>query len=482
MSNATVPLAEKVTTREQQAEKADHSLPAWWVVFKRELGELWIWGKALTLIILYSVYLGISSYIFAANSELSLIPPKEMVYLTLSGSITVGLFVALIIGADSFSGERERATLEALLLTPAKRAQIVIGKYLASISPWPVAFLISIPYVVVLSQGDAILPTGLLWGAILGALLSLAFTGFAMLISLWSGSNRTSLFASLTIYLLFLLPVQFPGGAQTGTFGKLLKKLDPLEGADHFLEKIIVNNRTVQELMPYLWGSIIFALLIFIILFFFAAPRLRLDAGFPIRWRRKKRNTTILSLLLAAFLLLSFGLIPAQAQPPQAFDSANLQISIDTTSALTKNGDKVEFHTTVMNKGSEASPPLIVAMNIINLDSTGDVVDPEDWSPERTQYLESLEAGKSATQSWTLNTILEGEYMVYVVLIPTPESDNRTSQPVTSQGIHVKVNQFTRLNPGGILPFAVGIPIILVLILAGVLWMRRRGVDTGGSE
>ena len=473
MSDVTVPIADKLVAGERRAEESRRALPAWWVVFKRELGELWIWGKALILIILYSVYLGISSFLFASNNELSLIPPKEMVFLTISGAITVGLFVALIIGADSFSGERERATLEALLLTPAQRAQIVIGKFLASISPWPVAMLIAIPYVLVLSQGDEIVGTALLWGAILGSLLSPAFTGLAMIISLWSGSNRTSLFASLMIYLLFLLPVQFPGGAQTGTFGKLLKKLDPLEGADHFLEKIIVNNRTVHELMPFLWGSIIFALLISVVLFLFAAPRLRLDAGVPIKIRRRK-NRPMVSLLLAALLLLSLGI-----RTGQALDSANLQISIDKTSAITKNGDKVEFHTTVTNTGSESTAPLIVAMNIINLDSTGDVVDPEDWSPERTQYLRSLAPGDTATQSWVLNTILEGDYMVYVVLIPTPAGDVATSQPVTSKGIHVKVSPFTRINPGGILPFAIGIPIVLVLILGGVLWVRRRGVETG---
>ena len=478
MSNLTVEMTDQLASRERQAEEPGRSRPAWWVVFLRELGELWIWGKALILIILYSVYLGISSYIFAANSELSLIPPKEMVYLTLSGAITVSIFVALIIGADSFSGERERSTLEALLLTPASRRQIVVGKFLASISPWPVAMVIAIPYALVLSQGDEILPTALLWGAILGTLLSPAFTALAMLISLWSASNRTSLFASMTVYLLFFLPVQFPGTAQTGTFGKLLKKLNPLEGADHVLEKIIVNNRSIGELWPYFWGSVYFFIIIMAILLFFAAPRLRLDGGIPIRWKRKK-NVAIATLVLLALLLLSFGIAPAQALQSDMFDSANLQITIDTTSAVAKNGDKVEFNTTVTNNADEASPPLIVAMNIINLDSTGDVVDPEDWSPERTQYLESLAPSKSETQSWILNTILEGDYMVYVVLIPMPADENSTSQPVTSEGIHVIVNQFTRLNPGGILPFALGIPIILVLILLAVLRVRRRGVDAG---
>lgn len=455
--------------------------PTWWVVFIRELSELWIWGKALTLIILYSIYLGASSYIFAANSELSLIPPKEMIFLTLAGAINVSLFVALIIGADSFSGERERATLEALLLTPAKRRQIVAGKFLASISPWPVAMLIAIPYTVVLSQNDPILGTALLWGAILGSLLSPAFTGFAMIVSLWSVSNRTSLFVSLTVYILFYLPVQFPGSAQTGTFGRLLKQLNPLEGADHFLEKIIVNNRTVSELLPFLWASIIFAILVFAILFLFAAPRLRLDGGIPIRFGRKA-NKIMVSLILLVSLLLSISAIPVKAYRPAQAAANELQITIDKEAVVAKNGDRVDFNTAVTNNASTASPPLIVAMNIINLSSKGDVVDPEDWSPQRTQYLEPLAPGEASTQSWVLNTILEGDYTVYVVVIPEPVAPNQTSQPITSPGVHVTVEHFARLNPGGILPYAIGIPLILVLVLAGVLWLRRRNTDTGETS
>jgi ABC-type transport system involved in multi-copper enzyme maturation permease subunit len=455
--------------------------PTWWVVFLRELSELWIWGKALTLIILYSIYLGVSSYIFAANSELSLIPPKEMIFLTLSGAINVSLFVALIIGADSFSGERERSTLEALLLTPAKRRQIVAGKFLASVSPWPVAMLIAIPYTVVLSQNDPIMRTALLWGAILGSLLSLAFTGFAMIVSLWSTSNRPSLFASLTVYILFYLPVQFPGSAQTGTFGRLLKQLNPLEGADHFLEKIIVNNRTVNELLPFLWASIIFTVLVFAILFLFAAPRLRLDGGIPIRFGRKA-NKIMASMILLVSILLSTSAVPVKAYRPAQAAANELQITIDKEAVVAKNGDRVDFNTVVTNNAPTASPPLIVAMNIINLSSTGDVVDPEDWSPQRTQYLEPLAPGEASTQAWVLNTILEGDYTVYVVVIPEPAAPNQTSQPITSPGVHVTVEHFARLNPGGILPYAVGIPLMLVLVLVGVLWLRRRNTDTGETS
>ncbi|MDP1713156.1 MAG: ABC transporter permease subunit [Anaerolineales bacterium] len=461
----------------RQGKSSNRKLPAWKIVFKRELTELWIWGKGIYLMLFYSIFLGVSSFVFASNNELSLMPPREMMYLTLSNAITVSLFIALIIGADSFSGERERSTLEALLLTPANRRQIVLGKFLASISLWPLAYLITIPFVVLLSQGNNILVTALLTGAFLGTLLSLAFTGFGMLVSIWSNSNRTSLFVSLTVYLLFLLPVQFPGGAQTGTMGRLLKQLDPLEGADHFLEKIIVNNRTVGEVLPFLWASVIFAVLIFVLLFLFAAPRLNLDGGIPVKIRKNK-SRLIVTTLLAIGLIVSMGISPAQALQDS---QAPLQITVDIQSKAINTGEKLDFNTTVINSDTTASAPLIVAMNIINLDANGDVVDPEDWSPQRTQYIVPLDAGQSASQTWTINPILGGNYMMYMVVIPEPSDQGSTSQPVASSGIHLTVQAVTRLNPGGVLPLAIGIPILLMLGLVLLLWFRRRGIDSGNS-
>jgi hypothetical protein len=103
---------------------------------------------------------------------------------------------------------------------------------------------------------------------------------------------------------------------------------------------------------------------------------------------------------------------PADAPRPEGArqDAATvtqlpLEISIDITAKVVKNGDPIFFNTIVTNNDTQDSPPLIVAMNIINLNGDGDPVDPEDWSPERTQYLDRLAPGQSAEHAWRLNTI-----------------------------------------------------------------------------
>jgi hypothetical protein len=142
----------------------------------------------------------------------------------------------------------------------------------------------------------------------------------------------------------------------------------------------------------------------------------------------------------------------------------------------------VEFSTTVTNTAGEDSPPVIVAMNVINLDASGDVVDPEDWSPQRTQYLETLGPGQTVTFSWIVNAILDGDYLIYMTLIPEPAGQKATSQPVASSAIHLTVTPFTKLNPRGVLPYAVGGPIVLLLGMSLLRRHRRRQIEESNHK
>lgn len=458
------------------------SAPTWWLVFVRELNELWMGGKAPVLLLIYSVLLGIMTYVMASNSELSLIPPQEMVYETLKAAIAVGLFISMIIGADSISGERERSTLEGLLLTPTSRRQLVVGKFLAGISPWPVALAVTFPYMKVLSQGNEVLGQAVPWGMLTGTILAPAFTGMGMLASFWSNSNKTSLFTGLGLYILFLLPSQLPGRAQTGQMGSLLQQVNPIASTNHFLSKILVNNRTLGEWWPWLISPVVFAILVYVLLFFYASPSLRLEAGKAGRFWSFWSRLLGLSVIAGLMLCLSTSSGMAQEAASTSPAQPSLQISIDMDYKTVRAGEHILYNTVVQNNGTENSPPLCLAMNIINLDAAGDVVDPEDWSPQRTQYIETLEAGQSANLAWRVNAILDGDYLVYMVGIPEPEGTEATSQPVASSGIHLTVTPFTKLNPGGVLPYAIGGPLVLILGIILLYRLRRRKIEMGGSE
>ncbi len=189
----------------------------------------------------------------------------------------------------------------------------------------------------------------------------------------------------------------------------------------------------------------------------------------------------VVGLFVPAGLMVSLG--TSRTMTLQAAASMNperpLQISVDMDYKVVKKGNKFEFNTLVTYNDTEESPSLLVAMNIVDLKAKP--VDPEDWSPERTQSITHLAPGQSANQTWTVHAIVEGDYMVYMVVIPQPDSLELTSQPVSGSGIHLTVTPFSRLNPGGVLALAIGMPTGLTLSMALLRWRRRRGIDTGGS-
>ena len=263
---------------------------AWWVVCRRDLLDLWVGGRALMLLLVYTVVIGVMTFLMVQSSQQDMTPPKEMVWSTLQICIYVGVFMGLLIGADSLSGARDREMMETLLLTPASRTQIVLGKFVASISPWPAALAVTFPCAVVVCQGDPMLWPSLLWTLLIGTILVVGFTGLGMLVSFWSNANRTSLFIGLSIYLLFLLPALLPGRAQKGLVGKFFQRSNPLAAADQLLERLIVNNQTLHTYGDWLQAPVAFLIAVILLLFAYAGPRLRLQAGgsalLPLPWRR----------------------------------------------------------------------------------------------------------------------------------------------------------------------------------------------------
>ena len=451
--------------------------PAWKVVLKKELADLLIGGKGLVLILVYSILLGSMAYISSYNAILDMIPPQEAASDLLWNAMTVSTFLGLIVGADTLSGERDRATLESLLLTPASRSHIILAKLLAGISMWPVAYIVAIPYLIVLAQGKDILGSALFWGAITGTTLVIGYTGMGMLISFWSSSNKVSYFVSLGIYALLLIPAELPG--DTVEFvGQFLQWINPMAATNHFLSSQL-DQGAANEFSSWLLSSFGLAALSIGLLLGYVSKALRLEAGTNIRFWDKLRRTIGL-LMIAGLTVVSLLVSPVHAL--QGDQTEGYAISITNDFHQVKVGEKIEVGTAITNHTSQSSPPLVIAMNVINLDDAGAVVDPEDWSPERTQYIDSLRSGQSASLDWIINPIMEGNFMVYMVLIPETASTETTGQPVASPGIHVTVTPFTGFRPSNILPIVIAEPIILLAITYFVYRRRRQQIDLGGPS
>lgn len=272
------------------AAASQRTPPVWWLMFKREMSELWLGGRGFNLLILFCLLMSLTTWLLATNSELNLTPREEIQFIALQAIMTFGLFLGLVIAAESIAGERERTTLEALLLTPGSRRQIVVGKYLTALSLWPAALLLAIPYMFALERDTGLVWRALAWGAPLGTLLALTFTGIGMIVSLWSNTGRTSLFISLLFYLASLLPAQLPGEFMATPIGLLVQAAGPLEAAKQFLQHTLVSGEPVADNVMFVIIPALVALVVLAVLFLYAAPRLQFNgvrglrrAGTPAR-------------------------------------------------------------------------------------------------------------------------------------------------------------------------------------------------------
>lgn len=233
------------------------------VVVGQELRDLWLGGRALALTLALSVLLSVVSYLVATNQALNYLEQRESVNLTLQVAVAVGALLALLAAADTISGERERGTLESLLVTPVSRRRLVAGKLAAALSLWFAAFAVTIPYVWYLGRGVGVVVESLAAGLIVGTLLAVFLASLGILISIFSRSNRVSLSVSLLLLLALFAPTQFPTGAKQGWAGDLLLRVNPLTAGEHYIGKIVVSNHSWSHdaswLLSPVVGAVVFA-------------------------------------------------------------------------------------------------------------------------------------------------------------------------------------------------------------------------------
>jgi len=140
-------------------------------------------------------------------SQLVLLPGEDDPWVFTRMMLNCALLIAPMVAplaSDSFAGERERGSLELLMLLPVKPSAIFYGKLLALI-PLPIVFMF-------LAESAYMVATGFLdWtvyikSVLLGILMSVVFTGIALFISLRVKTARaTNQIAHMFIFVLLIL-------------------------------------------------------------------------------------------------------------------------------------------------------------------------------------------------------------------------------------------------------------------------------------
>jgi hypothetical protein len=164
--------------------------------------------------------------------------------------------------------------------------------------------------------------------------------------------------------------------------------------------------------------------------------------------------------------LLAFLTVPAAA-------AAAVELKVDKDTVKTVLGETFTIKTEIVNSGDAATDQLLAHLNVASL--TEDVyVDPEDWSAERSQVVESLDPGETRSLTWEIQAVNDGSFDAYVVVLPNGESTSGKGPLVVSPPVHLDVAGRRTLNAGGALPVAIAVPILLGLLAVGNRLRMRR--------
>jgi len=161
-------------------------------------------------------------------------------------------------------------------------------------------------------------------------------------------------------------------------------------------------------------------------------------------------------------LALAAGLAPAPAATGQ------LSVRVEPTTMSTSIGQRFGLTSTVRNDTDRPVSGLVAHLNVLGLDPNV-YVDPEDWSSQRTIYLDPLPAHAATRLDWTVQAVNSGRLVIYVAVTATQGTD----AVAASNALRLAVAPQRTVAAGGILPLALAMP-AAVLLLTGFAGYRRR--------
>jgi ABC-2 type transport system permease protein len=231
----------------------------WHVVAAEELRDLWIAGRATWMVFVLALILSVSTVALARTVSVNLLDARAGAVAIARLAAGVGAVLAMLVASDAISGERERVTLEALLVTPVDRRQLVAGKLVAALSLPVGCYLVSIPYLIVISRMAGITGAAIVAAGIVGGLAAVFLAAVALMISVRASTNRTSLTASLLMLAVLTLPGLLPATAMKTAIAQAIAHIDPISALLGFLNAVLVDERPLTGEVGWLVSPVLLA-------------------------------------------------------------------------------------------------------------------------------------------------------------------------------------------------------------------------------
>jgi ABC-type transport system involved in multi-copper enzyme maturation permease subunit len=208
--------------------------------------------RGVTWLLAYTAVLSCFALLLVSNTELSLLDNAQIVYLMVGTVTAVGAAIAVILGSDSFAGERERGTLVPLLTAPVTPGQLLGGKTVGLVSAWGILYLLALPYLWAVGAGGQNLAQAIVYLGLFGTPVVLGFGLMSMAVSAKTGSVMASLVSCLIVLAFAAAPLVLDPSLRSSTVGRALDMVNPFAGALNTYDAVIVDSETFFAQWPRL--------------------------------------------------------------------------------------------------------------------------------------------------------------------------------------------------------------------------------------
>ncbi len=208
--------------------------------------------RGMGLYLTASLVLSAFGLLLVGNTELSLLDNAQAVYMMAGIILALAALIAVVRGSDGFAGERDRETLEALLISPASGEDLALGKLTALMVSWLLLYLLAVPYLWAVGSAGQNLSAALLYLFLAGTILMTIFGALVLSLSARVKSFKSAMSAGLILFLFAAAPVALGPSLRQSFIGRVLDWLNPFAVAMNMLDAVIIDSQTGpgRQLLP----------------------------------------------------------------------------------------------------------------------------------------------------------------------------------------------------------------------------------------
>ena len=167
-------------------------------------------------------------------------------------------------------------------------------------------------------------------------------------------------------------------------------------------------------------------------------------------------------------IILCYELWGAPVALAQTAAAGPLLINISSSKTLSGTaGDYVTVLAGITNSSTKPVSNITTYLSLAD-ESTKLPVDLEDWSAEKGLFIGNIDAQQTLPLNWKIHFVTPGDYALIVVAEAAGQE-----LPQTSAITHFHVNPKRNLNPGEVLPVALGMPIVILFAMTLLAYRRN---------